>query len=92
MNTDKNITTNINLILNKIKDLENVKNDSENKFLSSNSSKKSKYIKQSKVKSYRMQQEHGEKKFIKPWRTGTKSQQQPPKSGKKSGGRGKQRG
>ena len=32
-----------------------------------------------KIKTFRQQEEHGEKKFIKPWRTGTKSQQLPPK-------------
>ncbi len=32
-----------------------------------------------KPKHYRIQNEYGEKKFIKPWRTGTKSQQLPPK-------------
>ena len=42
-----------------------------------------------KVRSYRMQEEHGPKKFIKPWRTGTKSQQQIPPKGKKKGFRGK---
>jgi len=30
-----------------------------------------------RVKRYRQQQEYGEKKRIKPWRTGTKSQQIP---------------
>ena len=45
-----------------------------------------------KIKGYREQEEYGEKKFIKPWRTSTKSQQQPPRSGKKAGGRGQQRG
>ena len=52
---------------------------------------KIKNVKGEKVKDYRKQVEYGEKKFIKPWRTSTKSQQQPPKSGKKAGGRGVQR-
>ena len=42
-----------------------------------------------KVRSYRMQEEYGPKKFIKPWRTGTKSQQQIPPKGQKKGFRGK---
>ncbi len=41
------------------------------------------------VRSYRMQEEFGPKKFIKPWRTGTKSQQQIPPRGQKKGFRGK---
>ena len=32
-----------------------------------------------KIKDYRIQGEFGQKKFIKPWRTSTKSQQLPPK-------------
>jgi hypothetical protein len=32
---------------------------------------------QEKIKSFRIQGDYGAKKFIKPWRTGTKSQQQP---------------
>ena len=59
--------------------------------LKTNKKEKQKKGKQEKVKGYRKQEEHGEKKFIKPWRTSTKSQQQPPKSGKKAGGRGVQR-
>ena len=40
-------------------------------------------IKEDKIKGYRLQGEYGEKKFIKPWRTGTKSQQQPLKGSSK---------
>ena len=36
-----------------------------------------------KVKKYRKQMEHGAKKYIKPWRTGTKSQQIPTKGNRK---------
>ena len=42
-----------------------------------------------KLKSYAIQGEFGEKKFIKPWRTGTKSQQQIPPRGQRKGFRGK---
>ena len=38
-----------------------------------------KFKKSSSIHSYRIQGEFGEKKYIKPWRTGTKSQQLPPK-------------
>ena len=44
---------------------------------------------ENKVRSFRMQEEFGPKKFIKPWRTGTKSQQQIPPKGQKKGFRGK---
>ena len=43
---------------------------------------------ENKVRSFRMQEEFGPKKFIKPWRTGTKSQQQIPPKGQKKGFRG----
>ena len=42
-----------------------------------------------KVESFRKQGEYGPKKFIKPWRTGTKSQQQYAPKGHKKGLRGK---
>ena len=42
-----------------------------------------------KVESFRKQGEYGPKKFIKPWRTGTKSQQQYAPKGHKKGFRGK---
>ena len=87
------------LILQKIKELEDLSSKSRNvvktdinhinKNINNNITKK---IKKINIKEYKIQEEYGEKKFIKPWRTGTKSQQQPPKAGKKSGGRGKQRG
>ena len=35
----------------------------------------------------KIQDNYGHKKFIKPWRTGVKSQQQPPTKGFKGGGR-----
>ena len=41
-----------------------------------------------RIKKFRMQEEFGPKKFIKPWRTGTKSQQQIPPKGQKKGFRG----
>jgi len=44
---------------------------------------------ENKIKSFRMQEEFGPKKHIKPWRTGTKSQQQIPPRGQKKGFRGK---
>ena len=44
---------------------------------------------QDKVKSFRMQEEYGPKKRIKPWRTSTKSQQQICPKGHKKGFRGK---
>ena len=40
------------------------------------------------IKKFRIQEEFGPKKFIKPWRTGTKSQQQIPPRGQKKGFRG----
>jgi hypothetical protein len=61
----------INLILQKIKDLES-KSSSDRKLEktdltdSNKNIKKSKKLKQVKIKEYRMQEEHGEKKFIKP--------------------------
>ena len=83
----------INLILQKIKELESESSNNrklvKNDFTKNVKIKKNK--KQIKVKDNRIQGEYGEKKFIKPWRTGTKSQQQPPRSGKKAGGRGVQR-
>ena len=39
--------------------------------------------KNEKIKKYRKQTEYGAKKYIKPWRTGTKSQQIPTKGNKK---------
>ena len=42
-----------------------------------------------RIKSGAIQGEFGEKKFIKPWRTGTKSQQQIPPRGQRKGFRGK---
>ena len=47
------------------------------------------YYNNIKIKSGAMQGEFGEKKFIKPWRTGTKSQQQIPPRGQRKGFRGK---
>ena len=41
------------------------------------------------VKGFRKQVEYGPKKFIKPWRTGTKSQQQIAPKGHNKGFRGK---
>ncbi len=61
----------INLILQKIKDLES-KSSSNRKLVKTDLTdineniKKSKKLKQVKVKEYRLQEEHGEKKFIKP--------------------------
>lgn len=62
----------INLILQKIKDLES-KSSSNRKLVTNDLTeivnkniKKSKKLKQVKIKEYRMQEEHGEKKFIKP--------------------------
>ena len=42
-----------------------------------------------KVAGFRKQEEYGPKKFIKPWRTGTKSQQQIAPKGHNKGFRGK---
>ena len=42
-----------------------------------------------RIVAYRMQGEYGPKKFIKPWRTGTKSQQQIAPKGHNKGFRGK---
>ena len=59
-----------------------------------NSSKETKIMKHRnnnqkiRIKKFRMQEEFGPKKFIKPWRTGTKSQQQIPPKGQKKGFRG----
>ena len=44
-------------------------------------------IKQNSIYFPKNQAEYGAKKFIKPWRTGIKSQQQPAKKGTKGGGR-----
>jgi len=51
-------------------------------------SKNTNAIKKNRIKKFRMQEEFGPKKFIKPWRTGTKSQQQIPPRGQKKGFRG----
>ena len=63
-----NKSIDINLLLQKIKELENNQKNSRN--INENDLKKNlkKYEKQKelKVKEYRMQEEHGEKKFIKP--------------------------
>ena len=88
------MNNNIDLILQTIKNLESNSSNSRKPNLQDFThikTKNNKYNREIKVKDYRMQEEYGEKKFIKPWRTSTKSQQQPPKSGKKSGGRGVQR-
>ena len=65
-----NNNININLILEKIKSLEN-NNSSLRKVTKNDLNNTKNYLKKQnkndcKVKDYRMQEEHGEKKFIKP--------------------------